>query len=115
MPILHMKDHPSAAAAPDPLASLTADSSLEDELDAMVAAVKEIDPSAPDVIMMTCMALMARCTEIHLQLVRLEGTNRKARIFRTEQLQVVMDLLNFEYKAASRLIEVRRQEVELSR
>jgi hypothetical protein len=112
VPILHTKD---TEKSPDLLAALTAESSLEDELDAMVAAVKEIDPSAPDLIMTVCMALMARATEIHLQLVRLESRDRRARIFRADQLQPVMDLLNFEYKAASRLIEVRRQEVELSR
>ena len=81
----------------------------------MVAALKNSDPSAPDLIMSTSMALMARCTEIYLQLVRIEGTHRKARVFRTTQLQKVMDLIDFEFKGASRLIEVRRQEVELSK
>jgi hypothetical protein len=112
MPILRATDHEKPQ---DLLAELTADSTLEDELDAMVSSVKECDPSAPDVIMSLCMALMARCTEIHLQLVRIEGTHRRARVFRADQLKPVMDLLDFEYKAASRLIEVRRQEVELSR
>lgn len=97
------------------IANLAPDASFEEEMDTMVAALQELDPSAPDLIMSTCMALMARCTEIYLQLVRVEGIHRKARVFRTTQLQPIMDLLDFYFKGASRLIEVRRQEVELSK
>lgn len=117
MPILHTKESPVRAAgrADQLIAELAPDASLEEELDAMVEALKVLDPTAPDLIMSTCMALMARCTELYLQLVRIEGTHRKARVFRTSQLQKVMDLIDFEFKGASRLIEVRRQEVELSK
>lgn len=89
--------------------------SIEDEIDAMVAAVVEFDATEPDVIMSVSMALMGRCTEIYLQLVRIEHTSRKAKALRTMQLQKVMDLLDFQFKGASRLIEVRKQEIELTR
>jgi len=89
--------------------------SLEDEVIAMVTSIKDLDFSQADVVMAMCMGYMARCTEIWLQLLRIEGQHRKAKTFRVMHLQKVMDLIEFEYKAASRLIEVRRQEIELSR
>lgn len=88
---------------------------LDDEVLAMVDTIQHLDYSQADVVMTTCMAYMARCTEIWLQLFNIEAQFRKAKTFRVMQLQKVMDLIEFEYKAASRLIEVRRQEVELSR
>ena len=88
---------------------------LEQELDAMVDSINSLDPSQPDIIMAATMAYMGRCTEMYLKLVRIEGNNRQARFVRTMQLQKVMDLLDFQFKGASRLIEVRRQEVELSK
>lgn len=90
-------------------------STLEDELDAMVATLIDLQTSTPDVLMSTCMAFQARCTEIYLQLVRIEAEHRKAKQFRTAQLQRVMELNEFTFRGASRLIEMRRQEVELSR
>jgi hypothetical protein len=117
MVVLQVNESPVLVAngADQLIAQLAPDASLEEELDSMVAALKLLDASAPDQIMSICMASMARCTEIYLQLVRIEGVHRKARVFRTTQLQKVMDLLDFEFKGASRLIEVRRQEVELTR
>lgn len=81
----------------------------------MVSSIKNLDFNQADVVMAMCMGYMARCTEVWLQLLRIEGQHRKAKTFRVMHLQKVMDLIEFEYKAASRLIEVRRQEVELSR
>jgi len=88
---------------------------LYDEVEAMIHTIQGSVDSTPDVMMKACMGLMARCTEIWVQLVRVEATDRKAKSFRTMQLQKVMDLIDFEFKGASRLIEVARQEVELSR
>lgn len=89
--------------------------SLYEEVEVMVLTIQSVIESSPDVVMTTCMALMARCTEIWINLLRIEPTDRKAKAFRTMQLQKVMDLIDFEFKGASRLIEVARQEVELSR
>lgn len=88
---------------------------LESELDDMVAAIMSCDPERPDAALTLAMGLMARCTEIYLTMVRIENDHRKAKVFRTMQLQKVMDLIEFYSRGASRLIEVRRQDVELSR
>jgi hypothetical protein len=88
---------------------------LYDEVEAMIHTIQNSVGENPDVLMKACMGLMARCTEIWVQLVRVEAADRKAKSFRTMQLQKVMDLIDFEFKGASRLIEVARQEVELSR
>jgi hypothetical protein len=99
------------------ISDMSASANLEDELDAIVESLQEMIRAGetPDVLMNACMAMQARCTEIYLQLVRIEGKVRKARLFRTAQLQKVMDLLEFTFKGASRLIEMRRQDIELSR
>ena len=113
MPILQVKE---VGARPELIvASLPADATIQDEIDAMVEAMKTFDPMQPDVILSTCMAFMARCTEIYLDLVRIENTHRKAKFIRTSQLQKVMDLIDFQFKGASRLIEVRRQELDTTR
>ncbi len=86
-----------------------------DEIEAMVHTLQSLDYNQPDTVMTACMAFMARCTEMWLQLLRVEAQNRRAKSFRTMQLQKVMDLIEFEFRGASRLTEVRRQDVELSR
>lgn len=98
-----------------PVSDLPFGASVEEEIDAMITSIKQFDGSAPDILMSTCMAYQARCTELYIQLVRIEPMERKAKVFRVTQLQKVMDLIEFEFKGASRLIEVRRQEMELSK
>lgn len=116
MPVLHVKGVPAAQPSPEvKISNLTSHATLEDELDAIVDVMKSLASQPPDVMLSTCMALMARVTEIHLGLVRLEPSMRKAKALRTIQLQKVIDLIEFEFKAASRLVEVRRQEIELSK
>lgn len=89
--------------------------SLYEEVEDMVRVIRDVAEESPDLVMRTCMAYMARCTEIWIQLLRVETNERRAKSFRTMQLQKVMELIEFEFKGASRLIEVARQEVELSR
>jgi len=101
--------------AHDAVSNLPFGATVEEEIDAMISSIKEFDGSAPDILLSTCMAYQARCTELYIQLVRIEPRERKAKVFRVTQLQKVMDLLEFEFRGASRLIEVRRQEMELSK
>ncbi len=117
MPVLQVKSSqlPSTPAPDSRISSLSSHPTLEDEIDAIVDTMKDLSSASPDVMLSTCMALMARLTEIHIGLIRLEPNMRKAKAFRTSQLQKVMDLVEFEFKAASRLVEVRRQEIELSK
>lgn len=102
-------------AAHQPILDLDHTATLEDELDAMVASLKIMDTDMPDVIIQSCMAYMARCTEMSLQLSRIEGRLREAKVFRLGQLERVTDLIDFMYRGASRLIEVHRQDQDLSR
>lgn len=99
------------AATPSPFDGM----SWSEEIEAMVHTLQALDYTQPDLVMTACMAFMARCTEMWIQILRVEATNRRAKAFRTMQLQKVMDLIEFEFRGASRLIEVRRQEVDLSR
>jgi hypothetical protein len=120
MPILQANDSMHIVPevpAHDVVRDLDSSAGLEDELDAMVESLYEMVKVAvtPDILMASCMAYQARCTEIYLQLIRIEARVRKARQFRTQQLQKVMDLIEFTYRGASRLIEIRRQEIELTR
>jgi hypothetical protein len=122
MAILRVTDESTLHSVPDAPAhrhihNLDRAATLEGELDAMVASVMEMseDGSTPDILMSSCMAYQARCTEIYLGLVRIENRERKAKQFRTQQLQKVMDLLEYTFRGASRLIEIRRQEIELNR
>ena len=88
---------------------------LEEELLEMIEEISALDPMLNDVMIVTCMGYMARCTEIWLYCIRNEGRDRKLRHFRTAQLTKVMELLEFVYKGTSRLTELRRQDLELSR
>lgn len=89
--------------------------SRQDELDNMLAMLVDLSDEMPDVIIRTCMAIMGRCTEMHVEIVRGEVHDRKAKFFRTSQLAKVMELADFMFKGASRLVEVARQEIDLSR
>ena len=88
---------------------------LQEELDAMISDIKEANLDLPDEVIRMCTSYMARCTELHVRLTRVEGSNRHFRGFRNLELVKVMELIEFTYRSASRLIEMRRQDVELSR
>lgn len=81
----------------------------------MLADIRDQDLELPDEVIRMCSAFMARCTEIHVQIVRVEGTSRHLKWVRTQQLVKVMELIEFTYRAASRIVEIRRQDTELSR
>lgn len=93
--------------------ALTDVSTIEEELDAMISDIKNASLDLPDEMIGLCAAYMARCTEIHVRLIRVGS--RAANFLRTQQLAKVMELLEFSYRAASRIVEIRRQESELSR
>lgn len=97
------------------VSDLPHDADITDELDAMVKDLCGINWDVPDEVLRLCQAFMARCTEIYLILVRVEGGNRGLKFVRTQQLVKVMELIEFTYKSSSRSVEIRRQDVELSR
>lgn len=88
---------------------------LEEELDSMVKDLKALNLELPDEVIMVCTAFMARCTELHMKIVRVEGQVRGLKWVRTQQLTKLMELIEFTYRGASRLVEIRRQDAELSR
>jgi hypothetical protein len=88
---------------------------LEEELDAMISDLQGLTMDAPDEVIQTCAALMGRCTELHVRIVRVEGGSRHHKWIRTQQLAKVMELIEFMYRAASRIVEIRRQDTELAR
>lgn len=109
----HLAPVSAATAATTGLGSMA---TLENEIDAMLTDLtKNAALDLPDEVMRMCSAFMGRCTEIHVQVVRVEGRDRELRWFRTQQLAKVMDLIEFMYRSASRIVEIKRQEVELSK
>lgn len=117
MPVLQVKDPNGVTAlrSSDSTDLIPPGLDVSDELDVMVQMLKRLNTDRPDVIMSTCMSLMARCTELHLQLFRAEMGNRRNKVIRTMELEKVIDLVEFMFRGASRIVEIRRQDTELSR
>lgn len=87
---------------------------VEDEIDLMLRTVRGFWQMEPDQVARLIQALSARCTELCVHLHRLEG-RREWRQVRTQQVERLLAELDRQWKLASRLIEVRRQDIELSR
>lgn len=85
------------------------------ELETILTTMTSLDMANVQMVLETCMGMMGRCTEMHIDLTRLEMTDRKAKVVRTLYLRPVMDLIEFLFKGGSRLTEVYRQEMELSK
>ncbi len=100
-------------AAHAPVANLR-DAEVEEELDAMVTSVGQLDYQLPDQVMVTTMAYMARLTEMWMHMSRNEGRHKRAKLLKV-QVQKVMDLMDFQFKAASRILETMKFEMELSK
>lgn len=100
-------------AAHAPVTDLS-DADVQEELDAMVASVRQLDYEIPDHVMTTAMAYMARLTELWMYASRNEHRHKGARLLKA-QVQKVMDLMDFEFKGASRVLETMKFELETSR
>lgn len=86
-----------------------------EEIRSILDQVVSLPMDAPGIVIEKCMGHMARCTEIHIDLTYMELKDRQAKVVRTLQLKPVMDLIEFIYRGASRLTEVQRQELEMSK
>lgn len=121
MPTLRVKERADGphmlltTPAHRPVTDLTSSASFEQEIDAMVQSVVQLNYDYMDQVMMTCGSLMARCTEIKLYLIRNEMHDRKLKAIRTLQLEPLMELIDFTFRASSRMVEIRRQDMELSK
>lgn len=94
--------------------SLVSKEAVQDEIDIMLRAIRGFWELEPDQVMQMCSALSARCTELEVHLHRLEG-QRQWRQVRTMEVARVLAELDRQFKLASRMLEVRRQDLESTR
>jgi len=88
---------------------------IEDELDRIAEAVRGFFMLQPDEVMRYCMAYTARLSELAVLLHRAESYDKQFWRIRTMQVQVYLDELDRQFKTASRIVEVLRQDLEMSR
>ena len=84
---------------------------VESEIDTMLTTIRSFWRREPDEVMQLISAMSARCTELAVHLHRLEGI-RQWRQIRTQQVERLLAEMDRQWKTASRLIEVRRQDLE---
>lgn len=88
---------------------------IEKELDLIAAAIRTFRRKMPDRVMRECAGYSARLTEMAVLLHRVEGSNRQYTRIRTQQVERFLAEIDRQFKIASRLIEVNRQDIELTR
>jgi len=88
-------------------------SDVEDELDMMADMIKGFWEQEPDLVMRQVAAISARLTELSLLLHRAETRDRQFKQIRTLQCAPLLVELDRQYKIASRLVELRRQDLDL--
>lgn len=87
---------------------------VENEIDLMLRSVRGFWEMEPDQVMRMVAAMSARCAELAIHLHRLEGRRewKQVRTLQVERLQAELDR---QFKVASRLLEVRRQDLDATR
>lgn len=85
---------------------------IEGELDGILIVIRDFWTMEPDQVMGHCAAMTARLTELEVLLHRVEVRDRTYKQIRTMQVQKIVDELERQFKIASRLVEVRRQDLE---
>ena len=85
---------------------------IEGELDGMLLMIRDFYTMEPDQVMLHIAAGTARLTELEVLLHRVETRDRAYRQIRTMQVVKIRDELDRQFKIASRLVEVRRQDLE---
>ncbi len=88
---------------------------IQRELDGIAAAVATYPMKQPDQVLRECAAYSARLTELAVLLHRVESTDRQYTRVRTQQVERWLGELQFQFKVASRLVEIMRQDIELSK
>jgi uncharacterized membrane-anchored protein len=108
-----------AAAIYDPVSALGPPGHLgpreeiEKELDLIAAAIRTFHRKNADQVLRECSGYSARLTEMAVLLHRVEGASRQYTRIRTQQVERFLAELDRQWKTASRLIEVQRQDMEL--
>ena len=86
---------------------------IEKELDLIAAAIRTFHRKNADQVLRECSGYSARLTEMAVLLHRVEGASRQYTRIRTQQVERFLAELDRQWKTASRLIEVQRQDMEL--
>lgn len=86
---------------------------IQAELDQIAAAVRQFHARQPDQVMKECAAYGARLTELCVLLHRVEAIDRQYQRVRTQQVERWLTELERQFKIASRLVEVQRQDLAL--
>lgn len=88
---------------------------IQTELDVIAVAIRAFHMKQPDQAMREIAAFSARLTELAVLLHRVESSDRQYTRIRTQQVERFLAELERQYKIASRLVEVMRQDLELLR
>lgn len=86
---------------------------IERELDGIALAIRAFALKQPDQIMRETAAYSARLTELCVLLSRHEASDRQYLRVRTQQVERYLSELDRQFKIASRLVEVMRQDLEM--
>lgn len=96
-----------------PYGALGTRQEIQDELDGIAAAARSFAVKQPDQVMRECAMYSARLTELAVLLHRVENTDRQYTRVRTQQVERWRSELELQFKIASRLVEVQRQDLAL--
>lgn len=88
---------------------------LQAELDRVLKFATGAHLLEPDNAMMLASSLIARMTELHIHIIRVEHIQRELKSVRTQEVDYVMDMLRDVWKTASRMITVRGLDQQLTR
>jgi hypothetical protein len=86
---------------------------IEAELDNVALAMRMFHVKQPDQVMREVGAYTARLTELCVLLHRVESLDRQYTRVRTQQVERFLAELDRQFKIASRLIEVQRQDLAM--
>jgi hypothetical protein len=86
---------------------------IEAELDVVAVAIRAFYCQPPDQAMRQIAAFSARLTELAVLLHRVESQDRQYTRVRTQQVERLLSELDRQFKIASRLVEVMRQDLAL--
>lgn len=87
---------------------------IEKELDLIAAGIRTFYFKQPDQVLRECSGFSGRLTELRVLIHRREAGSRLWLKLRTQQIDVYLEELDRQWKTASRLIEVNRQDIQLS-
>jgi hypothetical protein len=105
----------SPVSALGPAGHIGPPAEVEKELDLIAAAIRVFHMKPADMVMRECSAYSARLTELAVLIHRVESQSRHWSKLRTQQIQRFLDEIDRQWKTASRLIEVSRQDIDLTR